>query len=74
VAVVDEVADRLGNTRTVARASYVHPAVIRSFEAGRLHEWWAAGPGRATRWIDVEERRLLHLLRRARRSGLGARP
>jgi DNA topoisomerase-1 len=67
IAAVDEVAANLGNTRAVARASYVHPAVIAAFEAGDLEEWWRAGPQRSTRWMDVEERRLLHVLRCERR-------
>jgi DNA topoisomerase-1 len=73
VSAVDEVAERLGNTRAVARASYVHPAIVEAFEAGRLQDWWADGPDRPSRWMDVEERRLLHVLRRARRAGLGSR-
>lgn len=69
---VDEVADRLGNTRAVCRASYVHPAVPAAYEAGRLTEWWADGPTRAAAGLRPEERRLLGVLRRARRAGLGA--
>jgi DNA topoisomerase IB len=32
--VIDEVAARLGNTRAVCRRSYIHPEVLRTFEAG----------------------------------------
>ncbi|WP_316013188.1 DNA topoisomerase IB [Roseobacter sp. HKCCA0434] len=32
---VDHAAEALGNTRAVARSSYIHPAVIDAFEAGR---------------------------------------
>jgi DNA topoisomerase-1 len=71
---VDEVALELGNTRTVARASYVHPAVPAAYEAGRLGEWWADGPTRAAAGLLPEERRLLAVLRRARRAGLGVAP
>ena len=71
---VDEVAAELGNTRTVARASYVHPAVPAAYEAGRLAEWWADGPTRAAAGLLPEERRLLAVLRRARRAGLGIAP
>ena len=35
VAAVDEAADRLGNTRAVARQAYIHPEVDRAFAAGR---------------------------------------
>jgi DNA topoisomerase-1 len=73
VAAVDEVADRLGNTRAVARASYVHPAVVESFEQGHLQDWWGEGPDRRSRWLDLDERRLLYVLRRARGAGIGSR-
>ncbi len=33
---LDEVAGRLGNTRAVCRASYVHPAVLSGYEDGAL--------------------------------------
>jgi DNA topoisomerase-1 len=38
VRVMDEVADQLGNTRAVARRSYVDPRVVRAFEQGRTIE------------------------------------
>lgn len=38
----DSVADRLGNTRTVARESYVAPAVIGAWESGRLEQLWSS--------------------------------
>src|SRR5262245_48526282 len=71
VEVVDEVASELGNTRAVCRASYVHPAVVASFEEGVLGDWWRDGPTRSAGRCTVEERRLLVLLRKARRRGLG---
>jgi DNA topoisomerase I len=74
VEVCEEVAVTLGNTRTVARASYVHPAVPAAFEAGLLHDWWRDGPSRAARGLEPEERKLLAVLRKARRRGLGASP
>jgi DNA topoisomerase-1 len=57
----DEVADRLGNTRAVARASYVHPGVIEAWERQALP------PGR-TRDPELpptpaEERDLLRVLK-----------
>ena len=60
------VADGLGNTRTVARGSYVHPAVVDAWNAGRLP---AAGrsadaDGPPTR---AEERELLRLVSAASR-------
>lgn len=57
---MDQVADGLGNTRAVARASYVHPAVVDTWSAGELP------PGRT---VDAdgpptpaEERELLRLV------------
>ncbi len=39
IAVLDEVALNLGNTRTVCKKYYVHPAVIESYEAGTLFKY-----------------------------------
>jgi DNA topoisomerase I len=39
VSVLDEVAVTLGNTRTVCKKYYVHPAVIRSYEDGSLFKY-----------------------------------
>ena len=36
VAAVDAVAARLGNTRAVCRAAYIHPAVLSGYERGEL--------------------------------------
>jgi len=74
IAAVDEVAQVLGNTRAVARASYVHPAVLAAFEAGRLEDWWRDGPSRAGSGLKADERKLLAVLRRAKRAALGAAP
>lgn len=38
VAAVDAVAERLGNTRAVCRASYIHPAIIEAYLDGSLDE------------------------------------
>ncbi|MBS3650905.1 DNA topoisomerase IB [Pseudaminobacter sp. 19-2017] len=40
--VIDQVAARLGNTRSVCRACYIHPRVLESWEEGRLWEELAA--------------------------------
>jgi len=60
--VITAVAGELGNTPAVCRASYVHPLVTSSFLAGTLPDRWQQGPARASRWLSVSERRLLHLL------------
>ena len=48
---LDIAAAHLGNTRAIARRSYVHPGVLVSFLEGRLADTWAqrAGRGRASR-------------------------
>jgi DNA topoisomerase-1 len=65
--VVALVADRLGNTPAVCRASYLHPGVLAAFETGDLARWWGVVPPRRAR-LDADERRLLVVLRRLRRA------
>jgi DNA topoisomerase-1 len=67
--VVASVAERLGNTPAVCRASYLHPGVLAAFESGDLARWWAESPPRRGRSLDADERRLLLVLRRLRRAG-----
>jgi DNA topoisomerase-1 len=74
VEVCDEIANTLGNTRTVARASYVHPVVPAAFEAGLLHDWWREGPTRSAGGLEPDERKLLVVLRKAKRRGLATAP
>lgn len=40
LAAYDAVADHLGNTRAIARSSYVTPAIVTAFEDGKLDEAW----------------------------------
>ena len=60
-ALLAEVSDRLGNTPTIARKSYVHPAVLAL--VGR-QETWRKGLKlpRETRWLSRHERALIALL------------
>jgi DNA topoisomerase I len=53
------VAAELGNTAAVARAAYVHPAIIEAYTAGDLRGGVARLPG-----LSLDERRLLGFLRR----------
>ena len=53
-AAVNVAADRLGNTPTVCRASYVCPAVIEAFDGGHLHQAWRAS--RSSRWLTRADR------------------
>jgi len=63
-AMLDIVAEHLGNTPAVTRKSYVHPAVIGLVE--RQEEWRASLQlPRATQWLTREERGLIELLEQA---------
>ncbi len=64
---LQEVADHLGNTPAVCRSSYVFPAILRSFEKGRvISEYFddvAALSNGSARLVERSERALLELLR-----------
>ena len=64
--IVDTVAGRLGNTRAVCRASYIHPAVFTHWENGTLtiEHGLAPVPG-----LDEEEVATLHFLRQLNEKG-----
>jgi DNA topoisomerase-1 len=61
---LEEVSDRLGNTPTVARKSYIHPAVLALVDG---QEQWRESLRlpRATRWLSRAERGLIALLQQA---------
>lgn len=56
---VDLAADELGNTRAVARASYVHPSVLQSGQEIIDDAW---GRSRRSKWLDRSESALAKLL------------
>jgi DNA topoisomerase-1 len=59
------VAEQLGNTPAVCRASYVHPGILEAFSSGLLQEGWRANGSRWQRLPgDPSERHLLWLLGR----------
>ena len=60
LAAIDLTAERLGNTRAVARRSYVHPVVTESYLDGRLADAWRSS--RSTDDMTRPERAFLHLL------------
>ena len=60
LAAIDAAAERLGNTRAVCRASYVHPVVPDSHVEGSLHDRWAKA--RRTTTHRRSERTVLELL------------
>jgi DNA topoisomerase I len=64
--VIDQVAGELGNTRTVCRASYVHPAVVAAYLDGTLVPQWRRPVGAKPAGITTVERRVLRLLKRSR--------
>jgi DNA topoisomerase-1 len=71
--VIEVVADKLGNTVTVCRSSYVHPAVVDAWLDGSLPRRWRAGPARDRKAMLAAERKLLKLLRpRGSADGSGA--
>lgn len=56
--VIDAVAARLVNTRSVCRSSYIHPRVFEDFEAGALGSLPKRGRTRSRRlldWMDEDE-------------------
>lgn len=69
VAAIDEVAAVLGNTRTVCRNSYIHPAVVDAYMggdfAGRIEDPDPRGLPFAEEGLSPLERSVLDLLRRA---------
>ena len=61
VEVLDSVAQKLGNTRTVCKKYYVHPTVIASYEKGSI---WKYKPRRSVpgKTLNAEEKALVKLL------------
>jgi DNA topoisomerase I len=62
-AAIDQVADHLGNTRSVCRNSYVHPAVIESYLDGTLARRWQRPVGKRADRLSVAERKTVRLLK-----------
>jgi DNA topoisomerase I len=62
LAALDLASNALGNTRTVARQHYVHPAVIDGYTSGQLERFLTSNRLRATRWLELDERLLLAYL------------
>ena len=60
VEAVDAAAERLGNTRAVARRAYVHPAVIDAYLDGSLADAWASA--RRSDAMTRAERALIRVL------------
>ena len=63
VRVIDEVANRLGNTRAVCRSSYIHPAVLRAYENGLPVRVGRSGDSPPRAGLSVAEQALRAFLR-----------
>lgn len=61
-ALMTEVSERLGNTPTIARKSYVHPAVVAAAKGGADAPQPPASLPRQTQWLSREERGLIDFL------------
>lgn len=59
---VDEAAESLGNTRTVARAHYVHPHVLETYTEHTFSDYLQRAKPRRTPGLDPEERALTAFL------------
>ncbi|MCD6011657.1 MAG: topoisomerase [Flavipsychrobacter sp.] len=59
--VVDVVAQRLGNTRTVCKKYYIHPAVIEHYTEGTLMKFFSPSPNEAGE-LSAEEIALMKIL------------
>lgn len=59
---IDAAADALGNTRTVARAHYVHPHVVETYLDGSFAERLADAPRPRIQGMAADERALLGYL------------
>ena len=57
---IDVAAEALGNTRAVARGSYVHPIVFEAYQSGDLQRAWTQS--RTGRFMKRPERALFRLL------------
>lgn len=64
-AAIDQVAAKLVNTRSVCRASYIHPAVFEDFRSGLLADvlTYKTRSERLLLWMEEEEIRVLRWLK-----------
>jgi DNA topoisomerase I len=69
VRAVDAVAARLGNTRAVCRASYIHPAILHGYETGMLCQFTDDETTPEDPGLDADERWTLAFLTCANHQG-----
>lgn len=60
VGVIDSVAEKLGNTRTVCKKYYIHPTVIATYEKGRIDNYKPEST--TSEEFNANEKALLRLL------------
>ena len=71
LAAIDAVAEQLGNTRAVCRASYLHPDVLQGYMDGSLRTVWerrSVSGASSARGLRADERFALKFLKRRARS------
>jgi DNA topoisomerase-1 len=61
IAVIDSVAEKLGNTRTVCKKYYIHPTVIASYENGNITKY-KCGTFAESVQLNANEKALVKLL------------
>ncbi len=59
--VIDHVASKLGNTRTVCKKYYIHPSVISAHKSGKIHTYKVREGSKNS--LTVEERLLVKILK-----------
>jgi DNA topoisomerase I len=69
---VDQVAKTLGNTRSVCRKCYIHPAVFDAFTSGVTLSRMKASRAKTATGLTAAEARLVALLQRADRKSKAA--
>jgi DNA topoisomerase-1 len=67
VETLDHVASQLGNTRTVCKKYYVHPAIFQKFEQAQLHSYFGNGHSNCDSFLSNDEAVLLKILEDAAR-------
>lgn len=70
VSVLDKVSKYLGNTRTVCRKYYVHPAIIEMYETAHLHKYLQTLSGNGHRpqtGLMLEEKVLMKILKKIKK-------
>ncbi len=66
LALIDNVAQTLGNTRTVTRSHYIHPRILQHYENGKLDSWIKKMQSKQEEVLDAAiKKKLFSLLKNA---------